>query len=97
MRVEFLVTAEVELDQAFQWYELQQRGLGQQFLNELDAAIRRIVVFPEAYLSIGRDIRRCLVKRFPYSVLYGLDERKVIVVAVAHLHRKPDYWMERLD
>lgn len=96
MKVEFLETAQTELGQAFQWYETQQKNLGLQFLNEFDAAIRRIVAFLEAYMPFEKNIRRCLIKRFPYGVLYGLDTDKIIVIAVAHLHRKPDYWIDRI-
>jgi len=95
MKIEFLEAAQVELDQAFEWYETQQKNLGVQFLNEFDAAIRRIATYPESYILIEKDVRRCLIKRFPYGVLYGLDADKIIVIAVAHLHRKPDYWVDR--
>mgnify|MGYP001182368709 CR=1 FL=1 len=96
MKVEFLEPAQTELDQAFEWYETQQENLGLQFLSEFDAAIRRIAAFPEAYVLIEKEVRRCLIKRFPYGVLYGLDTDKIIVIAVAHLHRKPDYWIARI-
>ncbi|MDD5410627.1 MAG: type II toxin-antitoxin system RelE/ParE family toxin [Methylobacter sp.] len=95
MKIEFLEAAQVELDQSFEWYETQQKNLGVQFLNEFDAAIRRIATYPESYILIEKDLRRCLIKRFPYGVLYGLDADKIIVIAVAHLHRKPDYWVDR--
>ncbi|EIC30910.1 MULTISPECIES: type II toxin-antitoxin system RelE/ParE family toxin [Methylomicrobium] len=97
MRVEFLEAAEAELDEAFQWYETQQPNLGVQFLTEFDAAIRRIVAFPKSYALLGNEIRRCLVKRFPYGILYGIDADRIIIVAAAHLHRKPNYWLDRLD
>jgi len=96
MNVELLAAAQAELDQAFIWYETQQTNLGLQFLNEFDAAIRRIVAYPEAYAVISKDLRRCLIKRFPYGILYGVATNKIIVVAVAHLHRKPDYWLDRI-
>jgi plasmid stabilization system protein ParE len=98
MKVEFLDVARMELDQAFEWYEAQQKDLGFQFINEFDAAIRRILAFPEAYQLLDNDMRRCLVKRFPYGIWYGLDTEKntVVVVSVAHLHRKPDYWIDRI-
>lgn len=95
MKVEFLSAAQTELDQAFEWYETQQKDLGLQFLNEFDAAIRRIISYPESYSLIEKDVRRCLVKCFPYGILYGIDTDKIIVIAVAHLHRKPDYWIDR--
>ncbi|MFZ2404336.1 MAG: type II toxin-antitoxin system RelE/ParE family toxin [Methylobacter sp.] len=95
MKIEFLEAAQTELDQAFEWYENQQKDLGVQFLNEFDAAIRRIANYPESYILIEKDVRRCLVKRFPYGILYGVNADKIIVIAVAHLHRKPDYWIDR--
>ncbi len=95
MKVEFLSVAQTELDQAFEWYETQQKDLGLQLLNEFDAAMRRIINYPESYVLIETDVRRCLVKRFPYGILYGIDTDKIIVIALAHLHRKPDYWMDR--
>ena len=72
MKVEFLEAAHTELDQAFEWYETQQKNLGMQFLNELDSAIRRIAAYPEAYMMLEKDVRRCLIKRFPYGILYGV-------------------------
>jgi plasmid stabilization system protein ParE len=95
MRVEFLEAARTELDQAFAWYETQQQNLGAQFLNEFEASVRRMIRYPESYVLIGANIRRCLVKRFPYGILYGIDADKIIIIAVAHLHRKPDYWIDR--
>lgn len=97
MKVEFLEAAQAELDQAFEWYETQQINLGRQFLNELDAAIRRVIAYPDAYISIERNLRRCLIKRFPYAILYGIDADIIVIVAVAHLHRKPDYWLNRIN
>ncbi len=97
MKIEFLEAAQTELDEAFNWYETQQLNLGVQFLTEFDAAIRRIVAYPKSYALLGSDnIRRCLIKRFPYGVLYGIDAGTIVIVAVAHLHRKPNYWIDRL-
>lgn len=96
MKIEFLKAAQTELDEAFNWYEAQQLNLGIQFLNEFDNALRRIVVYPESYALLGSDIRRCLIKRFPYGVWYGIDTDTIVIVAVAHLHRKPNYWTKRL-
>jgi len=96
MKIEFLEAAQAELDEAYSWYEIQQENLGVQFLTEFDAAIRRIAAFPKSYAMLGSDIRRCLIKRFPYGVLYGIDADRIVIVAVAHLHRKPNYWIDRL-
>jgi hypothetical protein len=43
------------------------------------------------------NVRRCLLNRFPYAIYYGVAEDGVVVIAVSHLRRKPDYWLERLE
>jgi len=96
MKIEFLEQAQAELDDAFNWYEAQQENLGYQFLNEFDAAIRRIIAFPESYICLDQEIRRCLIKRFSYGIIYGSNNDTIIIIAVAHLHRKPNYWLSRL-
>lgn len=73
----------------------QQINLGVQFLAEFDAAIRRIFAYPKSYALLENEIRRCLIKRFPYGILYGIDADTIVIIAVAHLHRKPNYWVER--
>lgn len=96
MKIEFLEAAQAELDEAFNWYEVQQKDLGVQFLTEFDAAIRRISAYPKAYALLANEVRRCLIKHFPYGILYGIDADTIVIIAVAHLHRKPNYWVARL-
>ena len=95
MRVRFSSLAQRELDDAFLWYSDQAAGLGQDFLDEIDRAVRRAATYPLAFSEITLGLRRCLLKRFPYGLIYGLDDDLLIVLAVAHLHRKPRYWIER--
>jgi len=71
-------------------------GLGLEFLDELDRAVRRVVDFPLSFPEIERGIRRCRLARFPYGLIYGVDGETIVVVAVAHLHRQPRYWIGRL-
>lgn len=99
MNVRYLVAAQAELDEAFEWYEMQRPGLGHDFISETDATIRRICLNPEAYTGVDRDVRRALVKRFPYGVMFGYDQaaEMVLIVAIGHLHRKPFYWSERVE
>ena len=72
-------------------------GLGNEFLDELDRAIRRAVAYPQSCTEIESGLRRCIMARFPYGLIYGLEKDKIIVVAVAHLHRNPRYWADRLE
>ena len=97
MKVRFLKPAQLEVDDAFVWYETQSKGLGMQFLDEFDRAIRRISAYPLANSEIDDDLRRCLLFRFPYGIIYGIDSEIIVVVAVAHQHREPEYWMDRFS
>lgn len=95
MNVAFLQEAQAELDDAFSWYEEQAVGLGYEFLDELDQTLRLIATFPEFHPLVDKTLRRCLVNRFPYGVFYGAVDDSIIVVAIAHLRRKPSYWNHR--
>jgi plasmid stabilization system protein ParE len=95
MKVHFLPSALRELEDAFEWYQRQMHGLGYEFLDEIDEGIRRIISWPELHVLFGRNHRRCLIRRFPYGLVYGLDGNSIVVIAVAHLHRKPFYWSGR--
>lgn len=95
MEIRFVKAAQAEVDDAVIWYESQLRGLGIKFLDDFDRAIRQIATYPLAYSEIGNGLHRCLLTKFPYGVIYGIDAESIIVVAVAHLHREPRYWTDR--
>ncbi len=97
MKVTFLKTAEAELDDTFEYYESMQNGLGFRFLIEVEHSKTRIIQFPFSYEEIGKYSRRCLVQKFPYGIIYQHIEHKqeILIVAVSHLHRVPDYWANR--
>ena len=86
MRIRFLEAAQREVDDAVAWYDERDEDLGRDFLDELDRVIRRIKSFPLASTEIEPGIRRCLLARFPYGLIYGIDEDLIIVIAVSHLH-----------
>jgi plasmid stabilization system protein ParE len=96
MRVRFLDVAQQELDDAVGWYNGREKDLGLLFLDEIDRTVRRILTFPLASTEIDDGIRRGLVARFPYAIIYGIDGELIIVIAIAHLHRRPHYWADRL-
>ena len=96
MEVNFLPIAQTELDDAFDWYEKQAIGLGYTLLDALNDTLRLVVSYPELHPLVGDKIRRCLFNRFPYALYYGIIEGRILVVAIAHLRRKPGYWYDRL-
>ena len=97
MKITFLRTAEKELDDAFEYYESEQAGLGFRFLAEVEHSLSRVTGQPLSYQEIGEYSRRCLVHKFPYGVIYQYteDPERILVLCVAHLHKKPDYWVSR--
>jgi plasmid stabilization system protein ParE len=84
-----------ELDEAYNWYESQQIGLGDDFLDSVDETLNRICQMPESYPVVYRDVRRSVVGRFPYAVYYRIVSSRVIVTAIFHSRRDPKAWQVR--
>lgn len=78
-----------ELDEAYSWYESQELGLGDDFLEQVDEALDRICQMPESYPVVYRDVRQTVIQRFPYIIYYRIVSSRVIVTAVFHGHRNP--------
>ena len=97
MRVLFLETARQELDDAVDFLELEFEGLGFRFKEEVNLAILRISRHPTAWSIELEGVRKCLLHKFPYKLLYSIEADHVIIIAVAHQHRDPDYWIDRLE
>ncbi len=97
MKIRFSKPAQLEVDDAVTWYDTQSSGLGTQFLDDLDRTVRRIVAYPLSCQEVEPELRRCLFSRFPYGIIYGIDGDTIIVIAVAHLHREPRYWINRMS
>lgn len=94
--VVFLPQAEQEMVEAAKYYESQAAGLGANYLSETERAVAAIAESPETWPIIEGKLRRRLVRRFPFGILYCIDPNEIVVVAVAHLHRKPGYWRGRI-
>ncbi|MEW6087865.1 MAG: type II toxin-antitoxin system RelE/ParE family toxin [bacterium] len=84
-----------ELINAAQFYESRQNNLGHRFLDAVDTALKTIKKNPLIWQSDKLDRRKCPVKKFPYLLIYKLNNRIVYILAVAHTSRKPDYWKSR--
>ncbi len=95
MRVVFSKIAKQELDDATHYYEIELLGLGKRFREEVRKAAIRIAEYPEAGSVERGEVRKCLLHKFPYKLLYSIEEDHILIIAVAHQHRKPDYWIER--
>jgi hypothetical protein len=97
MKFYFHPDAEAEFDKTVEYYEQLQLGLGIEFAEEIYATITRIIQYPDGWSALSKNSRRCLVNRFPYGVVYQIKSRSLRIIAVAHLHRRPGYWKERLE
>ena len=95
MRVIFTRIARRELEDAVRYYELEYSGLGHRFKEEVRNAALRIAEYPQAWSIERGDVRKCLLHKFPYKLMYSVEEDHVLIIAVAHQHRKPDYWVGR--
>jgi plasmid stabilization system protein ParE len=93
------VRASAELAEAVRWYESKHRGLGGEFLDEVVQTVDRVVTAPETGSPLSEDhkTRRLLVPRFPYQLVYRLRETELVIVAFAHVKRRPGYWNDRVS
>lgn len=80
--------AVIEMQEAFDWYEMQKEGLGFEFIEELEDGFQNICKNPQYYTSINKSFRRFNVKRFPYLIVYEIIKDIVIVIAVTHGSRE---------
>jgi toxin ParE1/3/4 len=95
MNLQFEIAARIEFDAAADWYESREQGLGAVFLEEVQKTLELIKTAPDRWRCVEQDVRRCLVERFPYAVLYTLEQNCILVLAVMHCSRKPGYWKSR--
>jgi plasmid stabilization system protein ParE len=87
--------AEVEFDEAADWYE-QRAGLGAEFVARVRAVLNRIGSMPELHAVVYKDVRRAVLRRFPYNIDYRVRTDRVEVIAVFHSHRDPSVWQARV-
>ena len=83
--------------EAAQFYETESTGLGIDFFDDVQRVIDSVRDQPKLGVSIDEHLRRALLLRFPYSLIYSEEAGSILIVAVAHQRRRPDYWRERID
>ena len=97
MLVRFHAEAEIEMAEATAYYETHQANLGRRFLTSVQDAINRIQINPLLFPMVEFDVRRCKTKIFPFDILFQIHSGELVVVAVMHLHREPEYWKSRRE
>src|SRR5689334_17888871 len=89
--------AQQEIQEAYQWYKNKQPGLGRDFLLALDERFATIERDPTAYPVVYKEVRRALLRRFPYGLYYIIDRMTIVVLACFHASRDPKQWRRRVD
>jgi toxin ParE1/3/4 len=95
LSVTFRRAARAEFIEAAAWYETQRPGLGVEFIAEIERCVDAAAERPTTYEAIDKDIRRVVANRFPFSVYFRTEERRIVVLAVFHGRRNPAIWQRR--
>ena len=85
----------MEIDEVVTWYESERPGLGLEFLDELLRTLAFVRERPEASPRTARTVRRALVRRFPYGIIFETVDDRIHVLAVMNQRRRPGYWRHR--
>jgi toxin ParE1/3/4 len=93
MSFEIVIQSEAILDmqEAFEWYEKQELGLGFEFIEEIESGYLKISKHPLHYTSVNERFRRLRINRFPYLIVYEIEGNKIYINAVRHISRKPKF------
>lgn len=87
--------AEQDLREALQWYETRRPGLGEDLILCVDASLKNLQENPQLFPTVLGEIRRCLVRRFPYAIFYIFNDKIINVIAFFHCNRNPKSWKDR--
>jgi toxin ParE1/3/4 len=95
MKYVFHPEALSEYAEAVQYYTEQRVEVAQAFINSIEDTVYRINKSPTRYAEIDEDVRRCMARKFPYGVLYTVEQDYILILAVMHCSREPGYWQSR--
>jgi len=92
----YLEVADQEMVEAAQYYDAQREGLGRVFLEAVVRTAQQLQLKPTRWAFRSKPVCRALVERFPYQMLFVEEPERIVVVAIMHVKRHPDYWKDRL-
>ena len=95
MKYVFHPEALTEYAEAVQYYAEQSSEVAQAFINVIEDAVYRIKESPTRWAVLDENVRRCLTRKFPYSILYTIEQDYILILAVTHCSREPGYWKNR--
>jgi plasmid stabilization system protein ParE len=94
--VRFTPAARAEVIQAQDWYEHEAPGLGRRFRGAIEASTERMSANPLQFPAVLKNVRRALLRRFPYSLFFVIDEETLLIIACFHASRDPVHWQKRV-
>ena len=92
----FTRAARAELIEAQDWYEGEASGLGRRFRQAIEVLVDRMSENPRQFPVVFKNVRRALLRRFPYSLFFVVEDETILVVACFHASRDPSQWQERI-
>jgi toxin ParE1/3/4 len=96
MRYVFHPEALMEYSEAVKYYAEQRAEVAQVFINAIEDAVYRIRESPDRYVVIDEDVRKCMTRKFPYGILYTIEQDYILILAIMHCSREPGYWKKRI-
>ena len=95
-RITYHVEVGDEVFEAWEWYESKKKGFGDAFMDEFEKFLELIGENPFLFQKLDNRIRRCPMSRFPYLIVYLVQDDSIFIISVMHTSRKPGYWKNRL-
>lgn len=96
MEVIYHLEAALELREAAGYYAAKRRGLGGEFMDAYEATVSRLRTNPLRWSQLWQGFRCARLTRFPYGIIYRIDDAGIFIAAVMHLKRRPEYWHDRV-
>jgi toxin ParE1/3/4 len=96
MRYVFHPEALIEYSEAVKYYAEQRTEVAQVFINAIEDTVYRIRESPDRYVVIDEDVRKCMTRKFPYGILYTIEQDYILILAIMHCSREPGYWKNRI-
>jgi plasmid stabilization system protein ParE len=93
--IDFLPGSHEDFAQSFNWYASKSLGAAERFMIAINSALTEIASEPERFAKIDSRHRERLVRKFPFRIVYRILDNSILIVAVAHAKRRPDYWKSR--
>jgi toxin ParE1/3/4 len=97
LQVRFLPEAQSEFDAAIDWYRDRGADLAKDFVTRIQTVVKQIAATPKMHATVYGEVRKAVVSRFPYIVLYREDAGELIVISVFHTSRDPADWQSRVE